>query len=128
MALQVPSLIRRAVPASKGIIQNSVTGIGFNTVALVVDGIFGSPVSRIFSFNLPFIGPVGPIDVLNYVVHAGGLKMSKKGLVAVLAAKAAQTGAIAGFNIVNIGAGRIPATTASIGGQTGQPIGAGMPQ
>ena len=128
MALQVPSLIRKAVPASKGIIQTSVTGIGFNTVAAVVDGIFGSPVQRIFSFNLPFIGPVGPLDVLNYVIHAGGLKLSKKGLIAVLAAKAAQTGAIAGFNIVNIGARGIPATTVSIGGQTAQPIGIGMPQ
>ena len=39
------------------------------------------------SFNLPIIGSVGLIDVINYMTHAGGLKISKKGFAAIGASK-----------------------------------------
>jgi len=79
--------LRKAVPVSKGLLQNSVTGVGFDAVSRTVDNIFGSPVQRIFSVNLPIIGAFGPIDFLNYLVHANGLRISKNGIVAVVAAK-----------------------------------------
>jgi len=77
----------KIIPSSKGIIQNVVTGVGSDLTMRTLDNIVGSPVQKIASFNLPFIGNVGPIDFLNYIGHAGGFKMSKKGLIAVIAAK-----------------------------------------
>lgn len=79
----------KIVPTSKGIIQNFVTGVGADQTIRLIDNMVGSPVQKIFSFNLPVIGNVGPIDFLNYIAHAGGFKISKKGLIAVGAAKIA---------------------------------------
>ena len=79
----------KIVPSSKGIIQNFVTGVGADQTMRLIDNIVGAPVQKIFSVNLPIIGNVGPIDFLNYVAHAGGFKISKKGLIAVGAAKIA---------------------------------------
>lgn len=103
------------VPASKKIGTNIITGTGFDAVAKTVDGIFGSPVQRIFSFNLPLVGPIGVIDVLNYLVHSGGKMVSKTGLTAVIGAKIVQTGGIAGVNLIPT-LRNVPATTVSAGG------------
>jgi len=77
-------------------------GIGTDLLMRAVDGIFGSPVQRIFSFNLPILGPVGPIDILNYMIYAGGLKVSKRGLIAVASAK------LVGGALTNIGPIALP--------------------
>ena len=92
----------KIVPTSKGIIQNVVTGIGADQTMRLIDNVVGSPVQKIFSFNLPIIGNVGPIDFLNYVAHAGGFKISKKGFIAVGASKL-----VAG-TLSNIGPIRLP--------------------
>ena len=78
---------RKFVPKSGGLVQNAVTGIGFDQLARAVDSVVGSPVQGIFNFNFPFIGPVGIIDVVNYLLHSGGKIISKKGIIAVGAAK-----------------------------------------
>ena len=85
----VTNFTGKIVPTSKGIVQNFVTGVGADQTMRLIDNVVGSPVQKIFSFNLPVIGNVGPIDFLNYVAHAGGFKISKKGLIAVAAAKIA---------------------------------------
>jgi hypothetical protein len=77
----------KIVPTSKGVIQNFVTGVGADSTMRIIDNVFGAPVQRIFSFNIPLLGNIGPIDFLNYVAHAGGFKISKKGFIAVGAAK-----------------------------------------
>ena len=92
----------KIVPTSKGIIQNVVTGIGADQTMRLIDNVVGSPVQKIFSFNLPIIGNVGPIDFLNYVAHAGGFKISKKGFIAIAASKL-----VAG-TLSNIGPIRLP--------------------
>jgi hypothetical protein len=74
---------------SKGVLGTSASGIGTDQLMRVVDNIFGAPVQRIFSVSVPVIGAVGPIDIMNYVVHSGKLGFSKNGLIAVVAAKAA---------------------------------------
>lgn len=79
----------KIIPASKGILQNAVTGIGADRLMTILDNLVGSPVQRIASIPLPFVGTVGPIDFINYVGHAGGFKFSKKGLIAVISAKVA---------------------------------------
>lgn len=103
------------VPASKKLGTTIITGTGFDAVAKTVDGIFGSPVQRIFSFNFPFVGPIGLLDVLNYLVHSRGKMISQNGLIAVVGAKIVQTGSIAGMNILPIGRST-PSTTVSVAG------------
>ena len=109
----------KIVPTSKGIIQNVVTAIGADQTMRLIDNVVGSPVQKIFSFNLPIIGNVGPIDFLNYVAHAGGFKISKKGFIAVGASKL-----VAG-TLSNIGPIRLPnvvsqASTNSAASPSGQ--------
>ena len=102
-ALQsVTKFTGKIVPTSKGIIQNFVTGVGADQTMRIVDNVFGSPVQRIFSVNLPILGSIGPIDFLNYIAHAGGFKVSKKGFIAVGAAK------VAGGVLQSIGPIRLP--------------------
>ena len=72
------------------ILQNAVTGIGADRVMRLIDGVVGSPVQRLFSFNLPVIGTVGPIEALNYFGHSGGKLISRAGVIALLSAKIAQ--------------------------------------
>lgn len=110
----VTNTLKKAVPTSKGIIQNSVTGVGFDQVAKTVDNIFGSPVQRIFSFNMPVIGPIGPIDIMNYFTHANGLRVSKNGFIAVIAAKIVQG------VLPSIGSIKLPGTLSSPGSATGK--------
>lgn len=103
----------KIIPTSKGILQNIVTGIGANSLMTTIDNMVGSPVQRIASINLPFIGAVGPIDFINYVGHAGGFKFSKKGLIAVISAK------VANNTLTALGPIRLPgagATSPSAGG------------
>jgi hypothetical protein len=90
------------VPPSKKIGTTIITGTGFDAVAKTVDGIFGSPIQRIFSFNFPLIGPIGVLDILNYMVHSRGKLVSQNGLLAVVGAKIVQTGGIAGMNIIPV--------------------------
>lgn len=94
----------------KGVLSTAASGIGTDMLMRTIDNVVGSPVQRIASFNLPVIGTVGPIDVLNYSVHAGGFKVSKNGLIAVLAAK------IASGVLPSIGPIRLPQTTANASG------------
>jgi len=68
----------------KAIVVNVVTGTGVDTVLRAVDNVFGSPAQRIFAIQVPIIGNVGPIQAANYLIHAGGLKASLPGLIAVL--------------------------------------------
>ena len=108
MVLQsVTKFTGKLVPASKGIIQNFVTGVGADQTMRLLDNVVGAPVQKIFSVNLPIIGNVGPIDFLNYVAHAGGFKISKKGLIAVGSAK------IASGVLTNIGPIRLPGVAAA---------------
>lgn len=100
----------KIIPASKGILQNVVTGVGADLTMRTVDNIFGSPVQRIASFPIPFIGTVGPIDVINYIGHAGGFKLSRKGLIAVLSAKMVTGG------LTSLGPIRLPGNSISASG------------
>lgn len=88
----------------KGILPTLVTGSGTAFYLTMIDNVFGGPVQRIFSFNLPIFGPVGPLDIINYVIHAGGLKFSRNGLLAVAG------GRISFGLLKNIGPIQLPGT------------------
>lgn len=79
--------VGRFKAGSKGVLGTAASGIGTDVLMRTVDNVVGSPVQRIFSFNLPVVGTVGLIDAINYVLHAGGFKISKNGIIALLAAK-----------------------------------------
>lgn len=111
------------VPPSKKIGTTIITGTGFDAVAKTVDGIFGSPIQRIFSFNFPIVGPIGILDILNYLVHSRGKLVSQNGILAVVAAKIVQTGGIGGMNLIPV-LTNTPKTTVNVAGlsQTGANI------
>jgi len=112
------------VPKSGGIVQNAITGIGFDQLARAVDSVVGSPVQSIFSFNLPVIGGVGIIDVINYLLHSQGKIISKNGIIAVGAAKFV-TGAlpaIGGIAIPSIGNVGVSASSPVASGVQGAAI------
>lgn len=81
------TLLGQATP-KRAIVSNIVTGTGVDQFIRAIDNIFGSPLQRVVSFPVPFIGNVGVIDVVNYLVHSGGFKISQTGIVAVAGAKA----------------------------------------
>ena len=87
VATSVQKFGNRFIPQSKTMIQAGFTGVGFDQGMKAVDNILGSPLQKSLSFNLPIIGSVGLIDVINYMTHAGGLKISKKGFAAIGGAK-----------------------------------------
>ena len=88
---QISKFTTKIIPSTgKGILQNAVTGIGADRVMRLIDGVVGSPVQRLFSFNLPVIGTVGPIEALNYFGHSRGKLVSRAGIIALLSAKIAQ--------------------------------------
>ena len=80
-----------------------------------------SPLQKTLSFNLPILGSVGLIDVINYMTHAGGLKVSKKGIAAVGASKFVQ-GVLPSIGPIQLPTGT--SATSSIGSNpsSGAPI------
>ena len=118
---QVQKFGNRFIPQSRTMIQAGFTGIGFDQGMKAVDNLIGSPLQKTLSFNLPILGSVGLIDIINYMTHAGGLKVSKKGIAAVGASKFVQG------VLPSIGGFQLPtgtAATSSIGSNpsSGAPI------
>src|SRR3990167_9086532 len=73
MAMKIPSSLSKIAPASKGFIQNSVTGIGAAGLLQTVDNFVGAPMQR-FGIVIPFLGiRVSIIDFINYTIHAKGM-------------------------------------------------------
>ena len=88
--LALPRILTKIAPKGRGILQNSVTGIGTAAVLQTADSFIGSPLQR-FGIVIPFLGiRVSLIDGINYMIHAGGLKLKKEGLIAVGASKFVQ--------------------------------------
>ena len=110
--MQVTKFASKFRAGAAGTLSVAAGGIGSDLLMRTLDNIVGSPVQRIFSFNLPLLGTIGPIDVLNYAIYAGGFKLKKSGFIAVLAAK------IAGGVLPSIGPIRLPTTGANPTGQS----------
>jgi len=89
--VQILKSLNKIAPASKGIIQNSVTGIGTASVLQIADSFVGSP-AQTFGIVLPILGiRISLIDLANYLIHSKGkLAVNKNAIVAVLASKFAQ--------------------------------------
>ena len=107
---------------TKGILGTAAGGIGTNTLMRTVDNATGGNVQRIFSINLPFIGQTGLIDALTYVVYANGLKISKRGAIALIAAKMVQ-GVIPSLGNISVPGfgGNLAQQSSTASGVTGGP-------
>ena len=118
---QVQKFGNRFIPQSRTMIQAGFTGIGFDQGMKAVDNLIGSPLQKTLSFNVPILGSVGLIDIINYMTHAGGLKVSKKGIAAVGASKFVQ-GVLPSIGPIQLPTGT--AATSSIGSNpsSGAPI------
>ena len=119
MGLQklIPTSIRKLAPSSRGILQNSVTGVGDHAVLQIDDSFISSPLQS-FGVVLPFLGiRVSLIDAINFMVHSKGkIGISKSGIIAVLASKVAQ-------GAVNLGGVSALSTTGSLTGSPGASAG-----
>jgi len=71
----------------KGIIPTVASGVGVDMTIRALDRLVGSPLQRFAGFNVPFIGNVGIIDALNFLIFSAGGKNMKGGIVAVAGAK-----------------------------------------
>ena len=117
----VTSTLKKITPKGRGIIQNSVTGIGTASVLQIADSFVGSP-AQSFGFVIPFLGiRLSLIDIANYMIHSGGkLKLDKNAIVAVMASKFAQ-GAVSlgGISALSATGSTLGAPGASAGIQGG---------
>jgi len=87
------------------------------------DNITGGNVQRLFSVNVPVLGTIGPIDLLNYLVYANGFKISRRGFTAVIAAKlvGGALNSVGPINIPGFGGGNLAQQSSTAAGQTGGP-------
>lgn len=108
----------------RSVIGTAAGGIGSDILMKTIDNVTGGNVQRLASINIPFLGPVGLIDAFNYMIYAGGAKINKRGIIAVVAAKVA-TGAITSVGSLNIpgfGQGNLTQQASTSAGQSGGPI------
>jgi len=79
--------IGEKVARKRGIIPTAVMGAGLEAGMRAVDNIFGGPVQRLFSANAPFVGTIGPIDALTFLIMSNSFKDIRGGATAVIGAK-----------------------------------------
>ena len=71
----------------RGIIPTATGGIGVDMTLRAVDRLVGSPLTRFAGFNVPFVGNIGIIDAMNFLIFSAGGRNMKGGIVAVVGAK-----------------------------------------
>jgi len=108
----------------RGVIPTALMGVGLEAGLRAADNIVGGPIQRLFSVNAPFVGTIGPLDAIVFLVMSNGFKNVRGGLTAVIGAKVILGGALAAISPVSIGTRGInlseQSSTAS--GQSGGPI------
>lgn len=114
-------LLGERTPRKRGIIPTATGGVGVDVMLKTFDNLVGSPLQRFASINAPFIGPVGPIDGLNFLIFSGGGRNLKGGLVAVVAAKLV-TG---GLSLGNVFGNVFNSATPNV--SQGSPVASGVP-
>ena len=61
-------LIGEKTPKKRGILPTVASGVGVDQTARAIDRLVGSPLQRFAGFNVPFLGNVGIIDALNFLI------------------------------------------------------------
>lgn len=117
--LAIPRQISNIAPKGKGIVQNAASGIGTTAILQTLDNFAGGPFQRL-GFVLPGLNVrISAVDAIVYMIHAGGLKLNKKGVAAVGAAKLI-SGGIAATGLTALGSNiNLPGSPTSSSGPTG---------
>ena len=120
----VTKFAKKFEAGGKGMLGTAAGGIGTNMLMRTVDNITGGNVQRVFSVNLQILGPTGLIDFLTYLVYSNGLKLSKRGFIALGAAKlvGGVLTSIGPINIPGFGQGNLTQQAPTASGQAGGPI------
>ena len=107
----------------RGLLPTAVIGAGAEAAMRMIDNIVGGPIQRIFSVNAPFVGTLGPIDFINFMIFSNGAKNIRQGITAVVGAKIILGGGLSGIALPALGSAGInlsqQSSTAS--GQSGGP-------
>lgn len=80
-------LLGERTAKKRGIIPTVASGVGVDMTMRALDRLVGSPLQKFAGFAVPFIGNVGIIDAVNFLIFSGGGRNLKGGLVAVAGAK-----------------------------------------
>lgn len=111
-------LLGERTAKKKGIIPTATGGVGVDMTLRAIDNLVGAPLQRFAGFNLPFVGNVGVIDALNFLIFSAGGKNLKGGITAVAGAKVVQ-GTLPALGSISL--------PGSVSAGTGSPVAAGQP-
>lgn len=80
-------LVGEKAPKKRGILPTVASGVGVDITLRAIDKLVGSPMQRFAGFNVPFLGNVGIIDAMNFLIFSAGGRNIKGGVIAVAGAK-----------------------------------------
>ena len=108
----------------RGLIPTAIMGVGLEAGLRAADNIVGGPIQRLFSVNAPFVGTIGPLDAIVFLIMSNGFKNLRGGATAVLGAKIILGGALAAVSPINIGTRGINLSqqSSTAAGQSGGPV------
>ena len=120
----VQKFAKKFEAGGKGLLGTAAGGAGTHLIMTTADNLTGGNVQKLLSVNLPILGPTGLIDFLTYIVYANGLKISKRGIVALAAAKltSGTLSAIGPINIPGFSNNNLAQQSSTSAGQAGGPI------
>jgi len=117
-------LIGERTTKKRGLLPTAVIGAGAEAAMRMIDNIVGGPIQRIFSVNAPFVGTLGPIDFINFMIFSNGAKNIRSGVTAVIGAKIILGGGFGGIALPALGTAGINLSeqSSTAAGQSGGPI------
>jgi len=117
------TLIGERSVKKRGLIPTAVVGAGSEAAMRMIDNIIGGPIQRLFSVNAPFIGTIGPIDFINFMIFSNGAKNIRGGVTAVVGAKIILGGGLSGIALPALGTAGINLAqqSSTAAGQSGGP-------
>ena len=107
----------------RGLLPTAVIGAGAEAAMRMIDNIVGGPIQRLFSVQAPFVGTLGPIDFINFMIFSNGAKNIRQGITAVIGAKVILGGGLSGIALPALGSAGINLSeqSSTAAGQTGGP-------
>lgn len=92
-------------------------GVGIDMTIRAFDRLIGSPLQKFAGFNVPFVGNVGVIDAVTFLITSAGGKNIRQGAVAVAGAK------FVGGTLPSLGGIQLPG---SVTAGVGSPVASGI--
>jgi len=108
-------LIGERTPKKRGILPTAVSGIGVDVAMRTIDNLVGAPLQKFAGINLPFVGNVGVIDAMNFLIFSAGGRNIKGGVIAVAGAKVV-TGTLPSLGSIQLPGSVTSGTTSPVAG------------